>query len=350
MKLLLIHSDFIEYEVKDKAIKNPEETKKKSGRMEEALTAFTAVEKIDEKSPNKAVTQAVAEIKKTAEHLKVKNIMIYPYAHLSSDLASPKKAQEILIEIEYGQNSLSRLIEDVNNRIDDVEAQLLIETGKEEPHLIYFGNLNDFEVEFPRTGPVTASSYFYETPFFEVNGDYLKIDYNIDIHNKDVGFSWTGLYLRICDEEFNVVEELLFEDGNFTMDTYVSMRYAYAFSFQLQIPNMSMPWGAPLYNFSLGDPAPSPLNLTHYRIAVPLAFENHAFLNVSGSVHLEIRNSTRDLMGSGTTVVDVLPGLSYDGLIEIVVPVENQLTETGYVSLSFEHPVFSFGPVENTYG
>ncbi|KYK26276.1 threonine--tRNA ligase [Thermoplasmatales archaeon SG8-52-1] len=96
-----MHSDFIEYEVKDKAIKNPEKIKTKSDRFEEALTAFTAVEKIDEKSPHQAVTQAVSEIEKTAMQLKAKNIMLYPYAHLSSDLASPKKAQEILIEIEY---------------------------------------------------------------------------------------------------------------------------------------------------------------------------------------------------------------------------------------------------------
>ncbi len=101
MKLLLIHSDFIEYEIKDKAITNPEETKIKSDRFEEALTAFTAVEKVDEKSPKQAVQDATAEITKTAEQLKVKNIMLYPYAHLSPDLASPKKAQEILIEIEY---------------------------------------------------------------------------------------------------------------------------------------------------------------------------------------------------------------------------------------------------------
>ncbi len=101
MKLLLIHSDYIEYEVKDKAIKTPEETDKKHDRLEEALTAFTAVEKVDEKSRSKAISQAVAEIVKTAEQLKVKNIMLYPYAHLSSNLASPKKAQEILIEIEY---------------------------------------------------------------------------------------------------------------------------------------------------------------------------------------------------------------------------------------------------------
>lgn len=101
MKLLLIHSDFIEYEVKEKAIKTPEETDKKTDRLEEALTAFTAVEKIDEKLSKQAVSEAVKEITKTAEQLKVKNIMLYPYAHLSSDLANPKKAQEILIEMEF---------------------------------------------------------------------------------------------------------------------------------------------------------------------------------------------------------------------------------------------------------
>jgi len=104
MKLLLIHSDYIEYEVKDKAIKQPEDTDKKKDRFEEALTVFTAVETIDEKSPGQAVKQAVDEITKIAEQLKVKNIMLYPYAHLSSNLARPKKAQEILIEIEYELN------------------------------------------------------------------------------------------------------------------------------------------------------------------------------------------------------------------------------------------------------
>jgi len=101
MKLLLIHSDYIEYEVKDKAIKKPEETDKKRDRLEEALTVFIAVEKIDEKASDKSVKQTVSEIEKTSGKLNVKNIMLYPYAHLSSNLARPKKAQEILVEIEY---------------------------------------------------------------------------------------------------------------------------------------------------------------------------------------------------------------------------------------------------------
>ena len=101
MKLLLIHSDYIEYEVKDKAIKAPEEIDVKHDRLDEALTVFTAVEKVDEKSPDQAVLDSVVEIVKTAEQLKVKNIMLYPYAHLSSDLANPRKAQEILSSIEF---------------------------------------------------------------------------------------------------------------------------------------------------------------------------------------------------------------------------------------------------------
>jgi threonyl-tRNA synthetase len=100
MKLLLIHSDYIEYEVKDKAIKSPEETKHFQDRLEEALTVFTAVEKIDEQAPSDAIRKATEEILKTAEQLKVHNIMLYPYAHLSSDLASPKAAQQILVALE----------------------------------------------------------------------------------------------------------------------------------------------------------------------------------------------------------------------------------------------------------
>ena len=100
MKLLLIHSDFIEYEVKEKAIPHPEDTNITKDRLDEALTVFIAVEKVDEKAPLQAVEEASKEIVKTAEQLKVKNIMLYPYAHLSSDLASAKAGKEILIQLE----------------------------------------------------------------------------------------------------------------------------------------------------------------------------------------------------------------------------------------------------------
>jgi threonyl-tRNA synthetase len=100
MKLLLIHSDFIEYEVKEKAIPHPEDTKTTKDRLDEALTVFIAVEKVDENAPLQAVDEASKEIIKTAEQLKVKNIMLYPYAHLSSNLASAKAGKDILVQLE----------------------------------------------------------------------------------------------------------------------------------------------------------------------------------------------------------------------------------------------------------
>jgi threonyl-tRNA synthetase len=101
MQLLLIHSDYIEYETKKQTpVAEKIDECLKSGRLEEALTAFTAVEKVDEANPEEAVEKAVFEIEKVAAQVKTNRIMLYPYAHLSSDLSSPKVAVQVLKGIE----------------------------------------------------------------------------------------------------------------------------------------------------------------------------------------------------------------------------------------------------------
>lgn len=102
MRMLLIHSDYLEYEVKDKAIKNPEpiEDEGKKGRLEEVLAVFISVEKIDESGPEEVVRKAVEEIKSVASQVKAENIFLYPFAHLSSELAKPAIALGILKELE----------------------------------------------------------------------------------------------------------------------------------------------------------------------------------------------------------------------------------------------------------
>ncbi len=91
-----MHSDFIEYEITKStsmAEELPEELKK--DRMEEVLAVFTTVESIDEKNPD-IVEDAASLIADVATKVKTDRIMLYPYAHLSSDLASPEKAVPIL--------------------------------------------------------------------------------------------------------------------------------------------------------------------------------------------------------------------------------------------------------------
>jgi threonyl-tRNA synthetase len=101
MRLLLIHSDYIEYEAKKKT-KIAEECTVLSDREEEALTVFCAVESIDEEDLEGVVLQAIAEVKKTAGQVNVTKIVVYPYAHLSSDLSSPETAVTVLKALKTG--------------------------------------------------------------------------------------------------------------------------------------------------------------------------------------------------------------------------------------------------------
>jgi len=97
MKLLTLHVDYIKFKPIKKALKSAEitEEEKKEKEVKEALVVMTAVEKSDSDS-----RQYVKEIKDIASQVKAKNIVLYPYAHLSSNLSSPETAVKIMIEAE----------------------------------------------------------------------------------------------------------------------------------------------------------------------------------------------------------------------------------------------------------
>lgn len=99
MRLLLIHSDHIEYEAKKKT-KFAEEPCKPSDSFDESLVAFCAVEAPDAEGIDDVVAQAVASIEEMSSQTKCRRVMVYPYAHLSSDLASPNLAVEALKAME----------------------------------------------------------------------------------------------------------------------------------------------------------------------------------------------------------------------------------------------------------
>ncbi|MBT5924489.1 hypothetical protein HOH30_02070, partial [Candidatus Woesearchaeota archaeon] len=96
MKILTIHADFIEFKAKKKAIKDVADVDKVKKRAEECLVVFTAVEKRDEKNVDAIVEKYVQEIKNIAQQVNTKTIVLYPYAHLSSALSSPKVAEDVM--------------------------------------------------------------------------------------------------------------------------------------------------------------------------------------------------------------------------------------------------------------
>ena len=98
MRLLQLHSDFIEYEPIEKEIRDAEEIQSKSKvRLQDLVVAFVAVENGDDESVAKA---AAAEIKKYLDTVKAVRLLVYPYAHLSSDLAPPAVASGLVRLVE----------------------------------------------------------------------------------------------------------------------------------------------------------------------------------------------------------------------------------------------------------
>ena len=102
MKLLLIHSDFLEYTVTQaiKGIAEEIDDDHKAGRVEDTLVVFNAVEKGDLQGLDELLDRVEAEVVSTAETLKASSVVLYPYAHLSSDLAPASEAIPVVKAIE----------------------------------------------------------------------------------------------------------------------------------------------------------------------------------------------------------------------------------------------------------
>ncbi|MDD5012368.1 MAG: threonine--tRNA ligase [Candidatus Nanoarchaeia archaeon] len=102
MKILFLHVDFVKFKPLKKALKSIgelSEKEKEEKTVKEALLVLTAVEKTDSDT-KKIVAKFVENVKDVAKQVKAEKIVFYPYAHLSSNLASPEQAIEVMDDAE----------------------------------------------------------------------------------------------------------------------------------------------------------------------------------------------------------------------------------------------------------
>ncbi len=92
--------------------------------VEEVVVAFIAVENGDKANPRDVAEQAAQEIRDNAARVRAKRAVVYPYAHLSSDLAAPPVAVDVLTQV----------------------AALLDEEGTLEVHRAPFGYYKSFDI------------------------------------------------------------------------------------------------------------------------------------------------------------------------------------------------------------
>jgi threonyl-tRNA synthetase len=97
MRILQLHSNYIVYKPVKKEISIAEEAKKEENRVEEVVVLFTAVEEGDSPATAK---KAINEVHAFLQNLKVNRILIYPFAHLSSNLSKPAEALKLIKNME----------------------------------------------------------------------------------------------------------------------------------------------------------------------------------------------------------------------------------------------------------
>ena len=108
MRILLLHADFIEYQPISKEIQTAENISSKSSKkIDEVIVARVAVEKDDDES---LIDEVGTELKNYGQTIKCDNLLIYPYAHLSSNLASPSTAQSLLNSVEEKSKNLFKTV------------------------------------------------------------------------------------------------------------------------------------------------------------------------------------------------------------------------------------------------
>jgi hypothetical protein len=147
-------------------------------------------------------------------------------------------------------------------------------------------------------------------------------------------------------------EQYLFHDSDLAVSFAAGLNFAELFPAQIST-NFTYPWGAPFYNFALGQPSFGLFNATHGVVVVPMSFENHAAFDLGGSISVELYDGLNSFVSESQTVFSVPQYSSYNGDMAFYVPLNVASLSaggSGHFDFYFSTPLFEYGPLVIPYG
>jgi len=203
----------------------------------------------------------------------------------------------------------------------------------------------------------------FSLPFSINNGGYYEIaDLNLTTRVTDQQgtlLDETETFVHSIPPETNLTENheisiglndifsvnqtlLLLEDTDFNVEVFAGLNFAHAVPVQLSL-NTSIPWGAPFANFEIQETTVSDYNETHVHAIIPIRFENHAILDVSGTLSIEAYNILGQSIGFGTTTINALSGYGVYADIPVYVRQHDvsSLTSSGRFHVVFQTVMFT---------
>ena len=148
------------------------------------------------------------------------------------------------------------------------------------------------------------------------------------------------------------LSQYLFEDSEFMCAVKAGVDFAEILPTTLAT-NLTFPWGAPFYNFRLGQPQLSVATLSSITGKVPLTFDNHAAFDVTGNVRVKIFNANNMLLAEAQTDINAAKQSGFRGDLTFTVPAASAVSTAslqGHFEVYFSTPMFEYGPLVILYG
>ncbi len=194
MRILQLHSDFIEYEPIEKEIAEAEEIKKQRVRLDEVIVSLIAIEQSDDEE---IINHTIDEIKGWSDKIRCNKILLYPYAHLSNDLANPTYALET---IKFIEDSLKASNIEVYRAPFGWTKSFMIQV-KGHPlaeHIININKGKEFVSKALEVEAKIESHWF----ILEDNGDLIPLDsYNFNNKRLEILAKYEVAKKRAIDQE-----------------------------------------------------------------------------------------------------------------------------------------------------
>lgn len=102
MRLLIWHMDLFVAEPTERGRSKVADAAPAPVRAENALVVFAAAEKHDEADREGTIVRAHAAIAEVAKQVGARTIVLHSFAHLFTELATPKAAKQMLDAVEIG--------------------------------------------------------------------------------------------------------------------------------------------------------------------------------------------------------------------------------------------------------
>jgi hypothetical protein len=147
-------------------------------------------------------------------------------------------------------------------------------------------------------------------------------------------------------------EQYMFNDNDLHVSVTAGLNFAELLPTQIST-NFTFPWGAPFYNFALGEPLYEQLDLTQVTGAVPMSFENHAAFDISGNIRIELYNQVDSLLSESQTSIYVPRHSAYEEEVEFIVPLSASSlsdVQNGHFNVYFDIGLIEYGPLVIPYG